>query len=120
MTEAIIFDMDGVLADTEPLHCRAWVVILREFGIELDERWFDRFIGIPNIDGAYEIVEQFELDIGPRELVDRRQHIYETLVEQELEPFPGLRDTLTDLSGIPMAVATSSSRRATSIASEFA
>ena len=36
MFEAILFDFDGVLADTEPLHWRCWSEVLRQFQIDLD------------------------------------------------------------------------------------
>jgi HAD superfamily hydrolase (TIGR01509 family) len=34
--DAILFDFDGVLADTEPVHCACWAELLRPFGIALD------------------------------------------------------------------------------------
>lgn len=39
---ALLFDFDGVLADTEPLHWRAWREVLRPFGIDLDWETFER------------------------------------------------------------------------------
>ncbi len=37
MIEAIIFDMDGVLVDTEPLHARSYINALSTYGIKLEE-----------------------------------------------------------------------------------
>ena len=47
--EAILFDFDGVLADTEPLHFESWAEALRPLGISLDWRTFEKHcIGIPD------------------------------------------------------------------------
>ena len=46
MLQAIVFDFDGVIADTEPLHLRASQTVLRTVGIELSERdYYDRYLG---------------------------------------------------------------------------
>lgn len=46
MLQAIIFDFDGVIADTEPLHLRAYQTVLRREGIELNkEEYYARYLG---------------------------------------------------------------------------
>src|SRR5206468_3465152 len=45
--QAIFFDFDGVLLDTEPAHCASWADVLRPLGITLTwERYRDHYIGI--------------------------------------------------------------------------
>jgi beta-phosphoglucomutase len=45
--DSILFDFDGVLADTEPVHCACWAEVLSPFGIALDwECYRERFMGI--------------------------------------------------------------------------
>jgi beta-phosphoglucomutase len=47
--EAILFDFDGVLADTEPLHFESWAEVLKPLGISLDWQTFEKYcIGIPD------------------------------------------------------------------------
>jgi HAD superfamily hydrolase (TIGR01509 family) len=47
--EAILFDFDGVLADTEPLHFESWAEALKPLGISLDWQTFEKHcIGIPD------------------------------------------------------------------------
>ena len=41
--DALVFDYDGVIADTEPLHWRSWAALLMPFGIQLD---WDEYCGI--------------------------------------------------------------------------
>ena len=43
---AIVFDFDGVIADSEPLHFRAFQDVLAEEGVDLTERaYYDRYLG---------------------------------------------------------------------------
>jgi beta-phosphoglucomutase len=45
--DSILFDFDGVLADTEPLHCACWAEVLKPLGIALDWEYYrDHCIGI--------------------------------------------------------------------------
>lgn len=51
--DAILFDFDGVLADSEPLHCAAWAHVLKPLGISLNWETYRRYcIGIPDRDAA--------------------------------------------------------------------
>src|SRR5512139_2362109 len=48
---AVIFDFDGVLADTEALHCRAYQAVVRPLGIVLEKsEYFARYLGLPDRD----------------------------------------------------------------------
>jgi beta-phosphoglucomutase len=46
MLQAVIFDFDGVIADSEPLHLRAYQAVLQPEGIELDKQdYYERYLG---------------------------------------------------------------------------
>lgn len=46
---AVIFDFDGVLADTEPLHCAAFQSVVAAVGVSLSrDDYFERFLGLPD------------------------------------------------------------------------
>ena len=40
MLEAILFDLDGTLVNTDPIHYKAWQEILRNYGLEIDETFY--------------------------------------------------------------------------------
>jgi beta-phosphoglucomutase-like phosphatase (HAD superfamily) len=48
--DAIIFDMDGVLVDSEPLHTRATTLLLADFGLDWDERESTEYIGLTDVE----------------------------------------------------------------------
>jgi len=51
--DAILFDFDGVLADSEPLHCASWCEVLQPLGISLDWQTYSMYcIGIPDREAA--------------------------------------------------------------------
>jgi HAD superfamily hydrolase (TIGR01509 family) len=41
MLSAILFDLDGTLVNTDPLHYRIWKEILKDYGLEIDQRFYD-------------------------------------------------------------------------------
>ena len=46
MIKALVFDMDGVIIDSEPIHTQILVQLLKELGKDVDPREFDEFIGM--------------------------------------------------------------------------
>ena len=48
-TRALVFDCDGTLADTMPVHFRAWTAMLAEHGLVFPEEQFYAFAGMPSV-----------------------------------------------------------------------
>ena len=109
---AVIFDMDGVLVDSEPLQLGAWIRAAADFGIHLDAEEFVQRVTLEGLP----IRALFERRGGNPAEYDRvfirKTEIYSTLVHNELRLMPGAIDLLSDLktSSIPRALATSASR----------
>lgn len=110
MPAAAIFDMDGLLADTERLHARAYIDALAHFGHRLDEtayaeHWIRHGLGID----AY--VAAHGLPLDPAEVRRHKMSRFDTLLHTELAPMPGAHEILARLGrNMPLALATSSSR----------
>jgi len=113
--DALILDMDGVLADTEPLHVRAWDLALSGISsaVVLKER--ARLSGMSSPDIARELILTFALPLSVEELVWKKRGIYRGMIESGLSAFPGLVDELSLWRDRPLALATSSPREETAM-----
>lgn len=110
--KAIIFDLDGTLVNTEPLHCEAWLSVLEKRGYHYDQDWFRQWIGKADRFLAQGVIDEHDLDIVPRVLQKEKESLFHQLTEKETQTFPGLTELLNQLKGqLPMAIATNSSRR---------
>jgi HAD superfamily hydrolase (TIGR01509 family) len=111
--QAVIFDMDGLMLDTEPLAARAWIDAARALGIPFDAAVNPRLIG-RNFPDCRAIIGAHHGAGYPVDELMRGWHgAYDTLVECEgLALKPGLLELLAWLEGeaIPKAVATSTRR----------
>ena len=105
----VIFDLDGVLLDTEPLYTRATQEIVGEFGKVFDWSVKGDMIGRSAMDGARYLVSTLDVPLAPEEYLARRKPILERLFA-EAQEIPGARAFVEALHerGIPLAVATSS------------
>lgn len=103
---ALIFDMDGVLIDSNPLHRQAWEIFNRRFGLETTQAMHERMYGKRND----EIVRDFFGDLPPDEIARRgaqKEKLYREMVAGKIESFlvPGVRAFLETVREAPMAVA---------------
>jgi beta-phosphoglucomutase family hydrolase len=109
MIKAVIFDLDGVLVDSEPFSGEASSKALREFGIELTPEERTRAFGRTDLDIASYAIKLRGLDLNPRELVKRKDAVYSEIIKGKLRPMPHTRELIELLrsKGIPFALASS-------------
>ena len=106
--DALILDMDGVLADTEPLHVKAWDMTLGEIDSSIVVRERSKLAGMSSTQIGEELIRIFKLSIGVDELVARKREFYRAMIVNGLEPFPGLAEELARWKTGRLSLVTSS------------
>jgi len=105
---AVVFDMDGVVFDTEPLHIKAWQVVLGELGYACPYAVVVPCIGIPDSESAIVLQRHFRTELSSEELLARKRAIYPELAAAVVTAFPGVAEGLAKLrERVPIALATS-------------
>jgi beta-phosphoglucomutase family hydrolase len=113
MLKAVLFDMDGVIVDTEPLHYKAYHRMFNDVGINVSEELYDSFTGQSTLNICRRLVNHFELRNPAEELVRvKRQHFkYLFDNDQDLTLIDGVLDIVKEYysNGITLVVASSAS-----------
>ncbi len=113
MKKAIIFDMDGLMIETEHLQSRAFEQVLAEYGIspELHADGTVHQVGVSAHDNFVAMKEKYRLDADIDELLHKKQKIYREILSGNITPKPGLLSLLEKLAQkkVTVAVASSSS-----------
>ena len=111
--EAIIFDMDGVLIDSEPLHFEVDKLVLKELGINESEDYLEKFVGYTN-PAMWEIIKSdFRIEKSTDELIKFQLDIkLKYLRESNFEAISGVEKLLKEIKAhnIPLGIASSSPR----------
>jgi HAD superfamily hydrolase (TIGR01509 family) len=111
---SVIFDMDGLMADTEPLYSEAAIIIAKRRGKEFTLSIKQEMMGRVGTESMRIFKERLGLSESVEELLTERAEIYDKiLTEERIRPMPGLFNLLDLLSelNLPLAVASSSKRR---------
>ena len=106
---AVIFDMDGVLTDSEPLIRAAAMAMFRERGLIVRPEDFVPFVGTGEIRYIGGVAEKYAFPLEIQEAKRRTYEIYLELVPRRLEPFPGACEFVLSCraAGLKTAVASS-------------
>jgi beta-phosphoglucomutase len=109
--KGIIFDMDGVLVDSEPVITKAAIMGLKEYGIDPVEADFLPFTGTGEDSFIGGVAKKYGLQYRT-EMKDRVYEIYLTIVDDEIKVFEGIKELLEKLkeSGKKLALASSADR----------
>jgi len=108
----VIYDVDGLLLDTERFYTQAYQIIAARFGKVYDWSLKAKTIGMKSLDSARIITEALGLPLTPEQWLETRKSLLEELFPKA-EPLPGAVHLTRHFHecGIPQAVATSSDRR---------
>ncbi len=110
--KGIIFDFDGVVVDSEPLHFMSeGLVVLRHCGRELEPHVFEATMGMSDVDVYRHYVQHYGIRGDVVDLVEEGRVAFLELVDSSLELMPGTREVLSWLSeaGASLCIASSAS-----------
>jgi len=111
---AIIFDFDGVIADTEPLHFAGFRQTLAEIGISLTESdYYANYLGYDDRGCFIAALTTNQHPTDPSaltQLMQRKAHVYLELVKDHLVIFPGVREFVREAAAYPLAIASGALR----------
>jgi HAD superfamily hydrolase (TIGR01509 family) len=104
----VIFDLDGVLIDSEGLQFRAYSIVMARYGVTVSREEYGReWIAAGR--GPEYAVRRYQLPVGPDELRDLKNPVYQEILHTSVRLMPGAREALVRLAGrFPLALATNS------------
>jgi HAD superfamily hydrolase (TIGR01509 family) len=107
-----VFDLDGLLVDSEPLQARSFNQVFEAYGFHLSEADFEALVGFETIDNFRHLRRKFAIETPLADLMARKEAAYHALVRQEMAPCRGAVTLVEALAahGVPLAVASSSPR----------
>ena len=85
MLKAVLFDMDGVIVDTEPLHRKAYFSMFSEVGIPITDALYESFTGRSTLNICKKLCEHFSLSEAPETLVAIKRKHFHHLFEHDTE-----------------------------------
>src|SRR5688572_18376493 len=109
---AVVFDLDGLMFNTEELYVEVGTKILRRRGYKFTDELLDQMMGRPSHVALQIMIDTHTLKATVQELLAETDEIFPEILRQRLAPMPGLIDLLAALEqhNIPKGIATSSRR----------
>ena len=109
MIKGVLFDMDGVLIDSEAFICKSAIKMFHEKGLAVKEHDFQPFVGMGENRYLGGVAEKYNLELNIDEAKARTYQIYEKITKGQLDPLPGALEfvALCHAKGLRLALATS-------------
>lgn len=107
--QCLIFDLDGLLVDSEPLARQVWEKVVGQYDRVLDDQTYSRIVGLRLEETSCFLQERLDIPAEPAELARQKEDFLTQLSQEGVPSMPGL-DTLMrelQLRQIPWGVATS-------------
>ncbi|TGV04808.1 HAD family hydrolase [Flavivirga rizhaonensis] len=117
MLKAVIFDMDGVIIDSEPMHNKAYNDMFNEVGIDVSDELYQSFTGQSTINICKLLCDHFNLKETPESLVALKRKYYKRFFESnsDLTLIDGVLDLIKDYHSNGLTLVLASSAAMTSI-----
>jgi len=111
MLKAVIFDMDGVIIDSESIYLELERKLFKDLGLEISEEEHDSFVGTKADYMWTKIKEKYRLEPSVEELVAMEYRLYFDHIASlgDLSPIPGVKELIESLhqKGVRLALASS-------------
>ena len=113
---AVIFDFDGVIVDTEPIHYQAFQKILKPQGMGYSwQEYIDKYMGFDDRDAFREALHTAGKAVSQdtlQQLINKKAAIFEEVITQGVTPYPGVIELIQELAnqGIPLAISSGALR----------
>lgn len=94
--KAVLFDMDGVIVDTEPLHKKAYFQMFEVFGAAVTPELYASFAGASTKKVCQTLIDQFGLNHTTEELIQVKRSFFKELFynDSEFDLIPGVRNLI--------------------------
>lgn len=110
---AVLFDMDGVIVDTEPLHHRAYFEMFEHYGIEMTEELYQTFTGKSTRNVCQLVKDKLGADAKVEELIRTKRRFFKDYFDhdKEFDMLPGVFELIKNYhqNGLKLVLASSAS-----------
>lgn len=112
MIKGVIFDNDGVIVDSEPLHHLAEQKTMAPFGVDITKEEYKNYVGVGTRKMFSDWILKFNLSLKPEDLIPHHDRNLIQIFQEQVEPTPGVVAFIKYLfqKKYPLAVASSSHR----------
>jgi beta-phosphoglucomutase len=109
MIKGVLFDMDGVLVDSEPFICKAAIIMFAELGVKASPDDFHPFVGMGENKYIGGVAAKHGLMVDIEKVKARTYEIYKTIVIGKIKALPGAHEFISrcQKKGLKLALATS-------------
>ncbi|HTG81930.1 MAG TPA: HAD family phosphatase [Geobacteraceae bacterium] len=109
MLSAVIFDFDGIIVDTEPLHYKAFQEVLVPMGLGYSwDEYLRHYIGFDDRDAFREAFRAAGREVGDADLhllIEEKAKAFQCAIAAGVEPYPGVVELIRSVAGtIPLAL----------------
>jgi beta-phosphoglucomutase-like phosphatase (HAD superfamily) len=113
--KALIFDLDGTLSNSLPVHLATWNIVGEKYGFVFDPKILYEMTGRPTIEFAERVVKQYGLSTDPNEIMLLKQKAFWDMAHL-LEPIDKVVSIVKANYGkLPMSVGTGAGRKSTQV-----
>ena len=111
--KAVIFDMDGLIADTEYYHNLSIMQVAEEYGVKLKKSYLFKLVGFSTRDNFLLLEKDFCIKVDMESVLPHREEVYLDIIKRSgIKAHPGFKEliALGKKTGLKLAVGSSSDR----------